>query len=142
MNKKLLTGYIAGASIFALAAAGQAQNMPSSPKSNDAPIDSKSNASKRATGEVTSVDASSGKLMVKTATDELNLDVKGSTAKKSLSNIKVGDKVNIAYQDKGGSLVANSISKASGKASSSAASHDDSGASSDKSDMGTSKKSR
>jgi len=139
MNKKLLVSYIAGAGIFALTAAGQTQNMPSSPGSRDAPSESKSSATKKATGEVTSVDSASGKLMVKTATDELNLDVQGSTAKKSLTNIKVGDKVSIAYQDKGGILVANSISKASNKGSSSAASHDDSGASS-KSDAGSSKK--
>ena len=63
---------------------------------------------------MTSVDAKGGKLMVKTATEELNLDVQASAAKKSLTNIKVGDKVNVSYEDKGGMLVANSVSKASG----------------------------
>jgi Cu/Ag efflux protein CusF len=139
MNKKLIVGYIAGAGIFALTAAGQAQNMPSSPRNSDAPIDSKSSAMKRANGEVTSVDAKTGKIMVKTATDELNLEVQDS-AKKSLSSIKVGDKVDVGYQDKGGMLVANSIKKAS-KASSSPAARDDAGASS-KDEMGSSKKNR
>ena len=139
MNKKLIVGYIAGAGIFALTAAGQAQNMPSSPRNSDAPIDSKSSVTKRANGEVTSVDAKTGKIMVKTATDELNLEAQDS-AKKSLSSIKVGDKVDVGYQDKGGMLVANSINKSS-KASSSPASRDDPGASS-KDDMGSSKKNR
>jgi hypothetical protein len=78
--------------------------------------------------------------MVKTATDELNLEVQDS-AKKSLSSIKVGDKVDVGYQDKGGMLVANSINKSS-KASSSPAARDDAGASSKKDDMGSSKKNR
>jgi Cu/Ag efflux protein CusF len=113
MNKKLISGFVAGVGMFALAATGQAQDKPSSPSSKpDAPMDSKCGAAKKASGEVTSVDSKTGKLMVKTATEELNLDA--STAKKSLANIKVGDKVNVSYQDKGGMLVANSVNKASG----------------------------
>jgi hypothetical protein len=63
---------------------------------------------------VTSVDAKGGKLMVKTSTGELNLAVQENAAKNSLAGIKVGDKVNISYQEKGGMLVASSVSKASG----------------------------
>jgi Cu/Ag efflux protein CusF len=110
MNKKLISGLVAGVGMFAIAAAGQAQDKPSSPSKPDAPMESKSGAAKKASGEVTSVDSKTGKLMVKTATEELNLDA--SAAKKSLANIKVGDKVNVSYQDKGGMLVANSVRKA------------------------------
>ena len=112
MNKKLISGFVAGVGMFAVAAVGQAQDRPSSaPGKAAAPMESKSGAAKKASGEVTSVDSKTGKLMVKTATQELNLDA--SAAKKSLANIKVGDKVNVSYQDKGGMLVANSVSKAS-----------------------------
>jgi hypothetical protein len=114
MNKKLMTGFVAGVGMFAFAAGSQAQDKPSTPRKADAPMDSKSSATKRANGEVTAVDATTGKLMVKTSTEDLNLDVQGSAAKKALANIKVGDKVNVAYQDKGGMLVANSVSKAAG----------------------------
>ena len=113
MRKKLITVVVAGTGMFAFVAASQAQNMPSSPRIKEAPIDSKSTVTKRATGDVTSVDVKSGKLIVKTSTDELNLNVQGSSAKNSLASIKVGDKVNINYQDQGGMLVASSVSRAS-----------------------------
>jgi len=113
MSKKVISGFVAGLGIVAIAALGQAQNMPSSPGKADAPMGSKSSTSnKKANGEVTSVDAKSGKLMVKTATEELTLDVQASAPKKSLANIKVGDKVNVSYQDKGGMLVASAVTKA------------------------------
>lgn len=112
MRTKLITVFVAGTGMFAFVAASQAQNMPSSPRINEAPIDSKRTVTKRATGEVTSVDVKRGKLIVKTSTDELNLNVQGGSAKNSLVNIKVGDKVNINYQDQGGLLVASSVSRA------------------------------
>lgn len=114
MNRKLMIGFVTGVGMVALAAGSQAQDKPSKPGKADAPMDSKSSTTKRANGEVTSVDTKSDKLMLKTSTEELNLDVQGSAAKKALANIKVGDKVNVAYQDKGGMLVANSVSKADG----------------------------
>lgn len=149
MNKKTMVGFVAGAGMLALTAAGQAQNTPSAPgkadmPKADAPMKSKSGAAKKATGEVTSVDAKTGKLMVKTSTEELNLDVQASAAKKSLSNIKVGDKVNVSYHDKSGMLVANSVRKASadsktGTGSSSMGSgSSSSGSSSPKDNMGSS----
>lgn len=114
MTNKLITAFAVGAGMFALMAVGQAQNMPSSSGKSAVPLENKSSSTKEASGEVTSVDAKSGKLMVKTSTEELNLDVHGTTAKKHLSNIKVGDKVNVSFQDKGGMLVARSVTKASG----------------------------
>ena len=114
MTNKLITAFAVGAGMFALMAVGQAQNMPSSSGKSTAPLESKSSSTKKASGEVTSVDAKGGKLMVKTSTEELNLDVHGTTAKKHLSNIKVGDKVNVSFQDKDGMLVARSVTKASG----------------------------
>lgn len=114
MKKRYFTAFVAGASMLAIGAVGQAaQDKPSTPGKADAPMDSKSSVTKRANGEVTSVDAKSGKLMVKTSTEELNLAVQDSAAKSALATIKVGDRVNVAYQDKGGMLVANSVSQAS-----------------------------
>src|SRR5262245_40456604 len=133
MTRKFFTSLSITAGMLALAVASQAQNVPSSPGKTDvptAPMESKS-TTKRASGEVTMVDAKSGKLGVRTGTEELNLDVQG-TAKNRLSDIKVGDKVSVSYQDKGGMLVANSISKSSGSTKSTQ--------SSSKSDMGTSTK--
>jgi Cu/Ag efflux protein CusF len=135
MRKSFLTALLVGAGMLALVATSQAQNPPSTPGGPSSPMDStKSSSAKHATGEVTSVDAKAGKLMVKTSTDEINLDVQAAGAKKSLSSIKVGDKVNVIYQDKSGTLIANSISK------SSSSSKETTGASSS-SDMGSSKKS-
>jgi len=114
MNQKLVSGFVAGVGMLAVTAVGYGQNTPSSFGKPDAPMSSSKATTKKANGEVTSVDAKGGKLMVKTATEELNLDVQASAAKKSLTNIKVGDKVNVSYEDKGGMLVANSVSKASG----------------------------
>jgi Cu/Ag efflux protein CusF len=108
----MIPGIIAGMSIFTITEMSQAQILPPLAPGTDGPIDPSAGALKRANGEVASVDAKTGKLMIKTATDELNLDVQGVNAKESLAKIKVGDKVSIAYQDKGGKLVANSVSKA------------------------------
>ena len=117
-TNKMITGIIAGMSLFAFTAVSHAQVLPPVAPGVDGPIDPTGGVLKRAIGEVSSVDAKSGKLMIKTATDELNLDVQGTSAKNSLANIKVGDKVTIAYQDKGGTLVANSVSKATASSSS------------------------
>jgi Cu/Ag efflux protein CusF len=119
MTRKFFTSFSVAAGMLALAVAGQAQNFPSSPGKSDmpsAPMETKSTA-KRASGEVTMVDAKSGKLGVRTGTEELNLDVPGS-AKNSLADIKIGDKVNISFEDKGGMLVANSVNKSSGSSKS------------------------
>jgi Cu/Ag efflux protein CusF len=118
MSNKPFTMFALGAGFLAFATVGQAQNIPSSPGKADAPMDSRAGSAKKATGEVTSVDAKTGKLMVKTSTDNLTLEVQGSSAKKHLADIKVGDKVNVSYQDKGGMLVASSVTKASDGASS------------------------
>lgn len=138
MTRKFFTALPITAGMLALAVMGQAQNIPSSPGKTDmpvAPMESPGSTTKRASGEVTMVDAKAGKVSVKTGTEELNLDVQGSTAKTSLTGIKVGDKVNISYQDKGGTLVANSINKSSGSTKSSMES-------SDKGNMGSSPSSK
>jgi Cu/Ag efflux protein CusF len=114
MTKQFVTSVAVGAGMLVFAAAGQSQTAPSLPGKAEAPAARESKATKRAIGEVTSVDAKSGKLAVKTSTEELTLDVQGSAAKNALSDIKVGDRVTVSYQDKGGMLVANSINKASG----------------------------
>jgi len=151
MSNRVMIGFVAGMGMLALTAVGQAQNTPSGAGKTDAPMGSKSDmntkssATKKATGEVTSVDPKTGKLMVKTTTEELNLDAQSSAAKKSLSNIKVGDKVNVSYQDKGGTLMATSVRKASAASSkagsgssSSMGSGSSSSSSSSKDNMGSS----
>ncbi|HXF77097.1 MAG TPA: hypothetical protein VNN13_13440 [Methylomirabilota bacterium] len=114
MTKRLLASTV-GVGVLAFAVAGYSQTTPPSLDKQDAPAvkEGKSGATKRASGEVTSVDAKSGKLSVKTSTEDLNHEVQGSVAKRHLSDIKVGDKVNVTYQEKGGTLVANSINKSS-----------------------------
>lgn len=114
MTKPILASVALGVGVLAFAVAGQSQTAPSLGKT-DAPMvgEGKSGTTQRATGEVTSVDAKNGKLSVKTSTQELDLEVQGGAAKKDLSDIKVGDKVNVSYQDKGGRLVVSSINKAS-----------------------------
>jgi hypothetical protein len=111
-GNKTISGLIVGLSTFAVTAVSQAQILPPLSPGIDGPIDPAAGALKRANGEVTAVDAKTGNLIIKTATDELKLDVQGVNAKDSLAKIKVGDKVSIAYQIKGGTLVANSVSKA------------------------------
>ena len=135
MRKPALTSFAVGVGMLAFAGLGQAQNLPSSPGAPGAPMEKHGGATNRANGEVASVDAKSGKLIVKTSTEELSLEVQGSAAKQSLADIKVGDKVNVSFQDKGGTLVATYVRKASesseaGKASSG---KDDIGSSSTKS---------
>jgi Cu/Ag efflux protein CusF len=88
-----------------------AQGVPKSSERPGAGVESTASP-KRALGEVTSIDAKAGKLIVKAGSQELNLNVQGSTAKKSLESIKVGDKVNVTYRDQGTMLVADSVSKA------------------------------
>jgi hypothetical protein len=142
MSNKPFAMFALGAGFLAFATVGQAQNIPSSPSKADAPIDSRAGSSKKATGEVTSVDAKTGKLMVKTSTDNLSLEVQGSAAKKDLADIKVGDKVNVSYQDKGGMLVASSVTKSSagtGSPARDSSSTRDSGSVTKDKDMGSSK---
>ena len=72
-TNKMITGIIAGMSIFAFAAVSRAQVLPPVAPGVDGPIDPAGGALKRANGEVTSVDAKSGQLMIKTAPMSLTL---------------------------------------------------------------------
>jgi Cu/Ag efflux protein CusF len=64
----------------------------------------------RITGEVTSVDAKAGTLVVKTKDKDVNLDTE-SKAKAALEKIKVGDTVRVSYTEKDGKMVATSVAK-------------------------------
>ncbi len=112
MGKKIVASLFAGVGMLALAGVGYSQSLPSTPKQGERGMESQKASAKHASGEVTSIDAKTGKLAVKTGEKELNLAVEGSSAKKSLESIKVGDKVNVSYRDQGAMLVADSISKA------------------------------
>ncbi len=107
---------LAGAGLLALSAgAGYAQTKPSTPGKMEHGIDSKETA-KQASGEVTAIDAKTGKLKVKTADRELDLKVQGGMTKKSLDSIKVGDQVMISYREQGANLVADSVHKSAASA--------------------------
>jgi hypothetical protein len=110
MHKKVITSGLIGVGMLAATGLSFGQNMPAQPTKPDAGVENKA-SEKRAIGEVTSVDAKTGKLAVKTAEQDLTLNVQASGTKKALESIKVGDKVNVSYRDQGGILVANSISK-------------------------------
>jgi Cu/Ag efflux protein CusF len=111
MQKKIVASCVAGIGMLAVAGLSFAQGVPKSSERPGAGVENTASP-KRAVGEVTSIDAKAGKLIVKAGSQELNLNVQGSTAKKSLESIKVGDKVNVTYRDQGTMLVADSVSKA------------------------------
>lgn len=80
--------------------------------------DTKSEKAKtgRITGEVTSVDAKTGMLTVKSKDKEANLTADSSSAKSALGKVKVGDMVKVSYTEKDGKMVANSVAKTQTKA--------------------------
>lgn len=82
-------------------------------------------SAKRTIGEVTSVDAKTGKLAVKTAEQDLSLNVEASGAKQSLESIKIGDNVTVTYRDQGGILVADAVTKSGPSTGGSASSRSD-----------------
>ena len=110
MRNKVITSGLIGVGMLAVTGMSFAQNMPTQPTKPEAGVESKA-SEKRAIGEVTSVDAKTGKLAVKTAEQDLSLNVQASATKKALESIKVGDKVSVSYRDQGGILVASSVSK-------------------------------
>ncbi len=113
MRNKIMTSCLVGVGMLAVTASGYGQNMPANPSKPESGAESKA-SEKRAMGEVTSVDAKTGKLAVKTAEQDLSLNVTASATKKSLESIKVGDKVSVSYRDQGGMLVASSVNKSAG----------------------------
>jgi len=96
--------------MLAMAGVSFAETMPAKPSNPQLGVESKTSP-KQATGEVTFIEAKAGKLAVKTAEQDLSLNVQASAIKKALESIKVGDKVNVSYRDQGGILVADAVSK-------------------------------
>ncbi len=112
MEKKIVASLFAGVGMLTLAGMSYSQSLPpTTPERAERGMENQSTSAKRASGEVTSIDPKAGKVAVKTGEEELNLSVQGSSAKKSLDSIKVGDKVNVSYRDQGAILIADSISK-------------------------------
>ena len=127
MRNKLVTSCLVGVGMMAVSAMSFAQeDKPAKPAkpAAEAGMESKASA-KRATGQVTSVDVKTGKLAVKTAEKDLNLNVQASAAKESLESIKIGDNVSVTYRDQGGILLADAITKSGQKTGESAASRSD-----------------
>jgi Cu/Ag efflux protein CusF len=112
--------------MLAVSAMGFAQeDRPAKPaKPAESGMENKASA-KRAIGQVTSVDVKTGKLALKTAEQDLSLNVQASAAKESLESIKIGDNVSVSYRDQGGMLVADAITKSGQRTGESAASRSD-----------------
>ena len=111
MRYKVMTSSLVGVGMLAMAGVSFAETMPAKPSNPQLGVESKTSP-KQATGEVTFIEAKAGKLAVKTAEQDLSLNVQASATKKALESIKVGDKVNVSYRDQGGILVADAVSKA------------------------------
>ena len=110
MRYKVMTSCLVGVGMLAVAGMSFTETMPAKPSSPESGVGNKASP-KRATGEVTFIEAKAGKLAVKTAEQDLSLNVEASATKKALESIKVGDKVNVSYRDQGGILVADAVSK-------------------------------
>jgi hypothetical protein len=113
MRNKIVTSCLVGVGMLAVTAISYGQDMPAKPSKPGSGAETKA-SEKRAMGEVISIDAKTGKLAVKTAEQDLSLNVDASATKKSLESIKVGDKVSVSYRDQGGILVASSVNKSAG----------------------------
>jgi len=90
-----MTSSLVGVGMLALAGMSFAETMPAKPSNPESGVESKASP-KHATGEVTFIEAKAGKLAVKTAEQELSLNVQASATRKALESIKVGDKVNVS----------------------------------------------
>lgn len=126
MRNKVVTSCLVGVGMLAASAMTFAQeDRPAKPaKPAEAGMESKASA-KRAIGQVTSVDVKTGKLAVKTAEQDLSLNVQASAAKESLQSIKIGDNVSVTYRDQGGLLLADAITKSGQNTGESGASRTD-----------------
>jgi len=125
MRNKVVTSCLVGVGMLAVSAMSFAQeDKPAKPAKPDTGMESKASA-KRAIGKVTSVDIKTGKLAVKTAEQDLSLNVQASAAKESLESIKIGDNVSVTYRDQGGMLVADAVTKSGPNTGDSAASRSD-----------------
>jgi len=124
MRNKVATLYLVGVGMLACSSMSFAQEMPAKSSNPETSVESKTSA-KRAIGQVTSFDAKTGKLAVKTAEQDLSLNVQASAAKQSLESIKIGDNVSVTYRDQGGILVADAITKSGPRTGDSASSRVD-----------------
>ena len=111
MRNKVVMSCLVGVGMLAASTMSFAQDKPMKSAKPDTGMESKAGA-KRASGQVTSVDIKTGKLAVKTAEQDLVLNVQASAAKESLETIKMGDNVNVTYRDQGGMLIVDAITKA------------------------------
>ncbi len=101
---------VMGVTLTILAFSGMsfAQAKPATPATPAAPAKAEKATTSRITGEVTSVDAKTGMLTVKSKNKEVSLTVE-SKAKSALEKIKVGDMVNVSYTEKEGKMIASSV---------------------------------
>jgi hypothetical protein len=124
MRNKVVMSCLVGVGMLAASTMSFAQDKPMKSAKPETGSESKTGA-KRASGQVTSVDIKTGKLAVKTAEQDLVLNVQASAAKESLETIKIGDNVSVTYRDQGGILMADAVTKSGQKTGESAASRTD-----------------
>ena len=69
----------------------------------------------RITGEIVSLDAKAGTLTVKVNGKEMSFTAETKGAKSALGKVKVGEQVRVSYTEKGGKLIAHSVTQAKAK---------------------------
>jgi Cu/Ag efflux protein CusF len=112
--KNILKILIAASTSLALTSLSFAQAKPvtPAPPTTEKKTEMKSERAQATvlTGKVTSVDAKSGKLTVKTKDKEVNLTTDSKTTKAALEKLKVGDTAKVF--ERGGTVIAASPAKA------------------------------
>jgi hypothetical protein len=110
------------ASLVALTFAGVSftQATPATPATPASPekkaeIKQEKPKASRITGEIVSLDAKAGTLTVKANGKEMSFTADTKGAKSALEKVKVGEQVRISYAEKGGKLVARSVTEAKAK---------------------------
>lgn len=93
------------------------QATPATPASAEKKAEIKQEKPKasRITGEIVSLDAKAGTLTVKANGKEMSFTADTKGAKSALEKVKVGEQVRISYAEKGGKLVAHSVTEAKAK---------------------------
>ncbi len=91
--------------------------IPATPASPEKKAEMKQERPKtsRVTGEIVSLDAKAGTLAVKANGKEMSFAAETKGAKSALEKVKVGEQVRISYTEKGGKLIAHSVTKAKAK---------------------------
>ena len=114
--KSILRFFLVPLITLAFAGVSLAQQTPTTPST--APMKAEKAEKKNGkpkvthvTGQVVSVDAKAGMLTVKTKDKEMSFTAETKGAKTALEKIKAGNQVRVSYTEKGGKLIASSVSE-------------------------------